>query len=277
MVSDPRRLFAGALAVAILAAALPGTVAGQSTTPSAPEGIEWTIESMDAAPVTEDIVVTLSLVDGAATGSAGCNSYFGTYELDDTSLTFPEPFGSTMMMCDEAAMAVETTYLPLLSETASWAIDDTGVLSLADIDGVVQLEYREAPLEITSSDVAALVATLDDLQAQIDDATSEVTALAAQADSIDVSGFDGRLTAVEGNVEGISSRNLRSRITALEETTAQLDQTIGRFRDRIIALEAASTAQAQQIAANEQRIANQGRRITALEEASPEPTPLPAD
>ena len=80
--------------------------------------------------------------------------------------------------------------------------------------------------------------------------------------------FDRRVTALEGNVDGISSQNLRRRITALEETTARLDRTIDRFRERIIALEATSAAQAQ-------RLDNQGQRIAALEEVSPEPTPDP--
>ena len=104
--SHRRRLFAGTLAVAMLVSALPGTAVGQSE-PSSPEGVEWVLTSIDAAPLPADVSVTLSLADGVAVGNAGCNSYFGAYELDGPALTFPEPFGSTMMMCDETAMSVE--------------------------------------------------------------------------------------------------------------------------------------------------------------------------
>ncbi len=98
------------------------------------------------------------------------------------------------------------------------------------------------PIDITATDVAALAAALADLQAQIDVASGEVTALTERADAINVNRFDRRVTALEENVDGISSPNLRRRITALEETSARLERTIDRFRERIIALETASAA-----------------------------------
>ncbi len=279
--SQHRRLFAGTLAVAMLVSALPGTAVGQSA-PSSPEGVEWVLTSMDTATLPADVSVTLSLADAVAVGNSGCNSYFGAYELDGPALTFPEPFGSTMMMCDEAAMSVEFTYLPLLSATTSWSIDAESTLSLADADGIARLTYSEMPIDITATDVATLAVALADLQAQIDVASSEVTALTERADSINVSRFDRRVTALEENVDGISSPNLRRRINALEETTARLERTIDRFRERIIALEATSASQAQRLttqserlAAHQQRLDSQGQRIAALEEASPEPTPDP--
>ena len=104
------------------------------------------------------------------------------------------------------------------------------MLSLADADGIARLSYGEMPIDITATDVATLAAALADLQAQIDVASNEVTALTERADAINVNRFDRRVTALEENVDGISSSNLRRRISALEETTARLERTIDRFR-----------------------------------------------
>jgi heat shock protein HslJ len=261
---DRRRVSAGVLAATVLAAGLPGLALSQDE-PEATlslEGVEWTLTTLASEAVPEGVEVTLFLSGGEVVGSAGCNSYFGSYELDGASLTFPTPFGATQKLCEEPAQGVEDAYLPLLAATATWAIDEQGVLSLSDAAGTAQLVYGEAPVDITASDVDALVATLADLQAQIDEATAEVAALAAATADVDVNRLDRRLDGVEGQVDelealvaGISSANLRRRITTLEETVARLDRTVDRFRDRILALEAASAA-------------HEGR-ITALEDAEP--------
>ena len=125
-----------------------------------PEGVEWTLATLAGEAVPESVTTTLFMSGGEVVGDAGCNSYFGSYELDGDALTFPTPFGSTLKMCEEEAMAVEDAYLPLLQATASWAIDEEGALSLADADGAVHLVYGEATVDVTASDVDALVATL---------------------------------------------------------------------------------------------------------------------
>jgi heat shock protein HslJ len=262
-----RQLFAGALTAGLLVSALPGLVFAQDDDAAAsPEGVEWTLTTLAGEPVPEGVETTLLLSGGEAVGNAGCNSYFGSYELDGDSLTFPDPFGVTRMFCEGPQMEVEDAYLPLLQATATWSIDDEGALSLADADGAVQLVYAEAPVDITASDVDALVATLGDLQTQIDEASAEVAALTAAAESIDVNRFDRRLNAAEQSISGleeqvgdVNSVNLRRRIVALEETVARLDRTIDRFRERIIALEDTTK--------------EQNRRLKALEDAVFVPSP----
>lgn len=263
---DTRKLMAGALGTSLLLGALPGMTFAQDDAALSPEGVEWTLTTLAGGAVPDEVEVTLFLSGGETVGDAGCNSYFGSYELDGDALTFPNPFGVTQKFCEGAPMEVEGAYLPLLQATATWSIDENGALSLADAEGTVQLVYDEAAIDITMTDVEALVSVLEELQGQIDEASAEVAALAAAAESVDVNRFNRRLNGVEESVAQLQEQvgsvnlsNLRQRIVALEETTARLDRTIDRFRERILALEESDKAQ--------------NKRIKALEEAVFVPTP----
>jgi len=264
-----QKLLACALGTSLLLGALPGmTLAQEDTSGITPEGVEWTLATLAGESVPADLEVTLFLSGGEVVGNAGCNSYFGSYELADDALTFPNPFGVTQKLCEDTIMAVEDAYLPLLQETATYALTDDGGLELADADGAVQLVYGETVVDVTMSDVDTLVATLGDLQAQIDAASAEVAAVAAETAAIPVNRFDNRMTdaesrldnqgrritAVEQRTEGLNVQGLQRRISALEETVTRLDRTIDRFRDRILALEAADGEMEERIKALEDAV-----------------------
>lgn len=81
-------------------------------------GTQWELESIDGESVLEGTSVTLSFgEDGRASGSGGCNSYGGSYSINDTSISFGQMI-STMMACEEGIMAQEMAYFQAL-ETAS--------------------------------------------------------------------------------------------------------------------------------------------------------------
>jgi heat shock protein HslJ/prefoldin subunit 5 len=269
-----QRLLAGALGTSLLLGALPGmALAQEDTSEITPEGVEWTLSALAGEAVPADSGITLFLSGGEVAGNAGCNSYFGSYELSGDSLTFPDPFGATQRLCEDEVMALEDAYLPLLQGTATFALTDEGALELADASGTVQLVYSETVVDVTMSDVDALIAALGDLQDQIDAASAEVAAVAEETASIPVNKFDKRvadverrtdnqgrrITEVERKTEGLNVQGLQRRISALEETVERLDRTIDRFRDRIIALE--------------QGAQDHEERIKALEDAVPVPSP----
>jgi heat shock protein HslJ len=270
---DTRKLMAGALAMSLLLAAGPGAALAQDDATLSPEGVEWTLATLAGGDVPAEVEVTLFLSGGETVGDAGCNSYFGSYELDGDALTFPNPFGVTQKFCEGAPMEVEGAYLPLLQATATWSIDENGALSLADADGTVQLVYDEATVDITMTDVEALVSVLEQLQGEIDEASAQVAAVAAETAAIPVNKFDKRVNAVEKSVadleaktEGLNVEGMKKRISANEKAIADLqarvdtlEKTIDRFRERILALEESDKAQ--------------NKRIKALEEAVFVPTP----
>ena len=266
MTMDTRKTLAAALAASMLLGALPGVALAQDAGDEAtPEGVEWMLDTLAGEAVPAGVEATLALSGGEVAGNAGCNSFFGSYELDGEALTFPDPLGSTLRMCDDAAMAVENAYLPLLQDTATWAIDEEGTLSLADGDGEVQLVFTEAPIDVTASGVNALLAALGDLQAQVDEATAEVEALAEETASIPVNTFDKRLTqtekdvtALEKKVGNVNSKTQKKRIDANEAAIAELqgkvadiNLTINKLRSRIQALEATAEDHEARIAALE--------------------------
>ena len=177
-----------------------------------------TIADEGATEVPDVVGVTMFLSDGEVVGNAGCNSYFSSYEIDETSLAFAVPFGATQVSCEGPAHEIEDAYLLQLQATAGWSVDEEGRLTLTDADDVPTLVYGESPVEITATDIDRLAAGLVDLQQQIDGAEAEIAALSEQAASVNVN-------------------NLRDRIKANEQAIADIDKTIGNLRDRIKTLE----------------------------------------
>ena len=111
------------------------------------EGPTWLLETyVDlAGQPTEslpDTRVTATFADGEVNGSAGCNNYFGPYQVDGSSLT-AGPLGSTMMACFlEEVVLQETAYLANLGNVAGYEIVENQ-LHLRDADGQTILIYSE--------------------------------------------------------------------------------------------------------------------------------------
>ena len=91
----------------------------------------WRLASMDGAALPAEVEITALFTPGEEAGSgqvsgvAACNNYFGGYTQDTSvepaTLTISQT-GSTMMMCDEALMAVESQYLTSLQQAQSYQI-----------------------------------------------------------------------------------------------------------------------------------------------------------
>ena len=145
-----RTLLGSLAAAALLASMATTTLAAGKETESVPiegaEGIPWQLveQAVDGAmtAVPDGVVVTLLLEDGEASGSGGCNNYFGGYTLDATSLTFG-PIGSTMMFCEGSAGEVEAAYFDNLAAVATWA-NTGGSLVLGGADGQPILTFLPA-------------------------------------------------------------------------------------------------------------------------------------
>jgi heat shock protein HslJ len=110
--------------------------------------LEGTLWQLDAYVNTEgelvnvllDTEVTAKFQAGQVTGSAGCNSYFGSYESDGSNLTLGA-IGMTEMYCaPKALMDQEGAYLAALESAASYQIAD-GKLQIANADGEAVLTF----------------------------------------------------------------------------------------------------------------------------------------
>lgn len=77
--------------------------------------------------------------DGTLSGSAGCNSYTGRYEVAGNQVKFPTAFASTRMMCaNPGVMEQEQAFLKALSASSTGHIDGKK-LELRDAGGALQI------------------------------------------------------------------------------------------------------------------------------------------
>lgn len=106
-------------------------------------------------------IVTLTMeVDERFEGSAGCNTYIGTYDdLTSTSFAIAAPVGSTKMLCDkpENVMEQELLYLENFEDgrTMEWGILDDGSLELRDSDSDVVIALYTAGLDVAADPLSA--------------------------------------------------------------------------------------------------------------------------
>lgn len=102
----------------------------------------WLVLRIGELSLPEKIQSTIYFEKDGVNGSAGCNSYFGSYTQDGQKLTFGE-LGSTMMYCEEA-MEQETAFLKALSSVARYQIEDGKLLLL---DNAGQTLITLAPIQ----------------------------------------------------------------------------------------------------------------------------------
>jgi heat shock protein HslJ len=106
------------------------------------EGTTWALadDSSLGVPV-GGVTVTARFDDGTLNGTSGCNSYSTTYEVDGSSLSIAPEIVGTLIACSDPAGAVETAYLDLLPDVASYEIDGS-TLTLANDDDEDLLVYE---------------------------------------------------------------------------------------------------------------------------------------
>ncbi len=87
-----------------------------------------------------DSTVTAEFADdGTLTGSAGCNSYNGSYEVLGDTMTIG-PIAATRMACDPEVDEQESNYLAALEDVTQFTLDRDR-LELRDDEGALQVGY----------------------------------------------------------------------------------------------------------------------------------------
>jgi heat shock protein HslJ/LysM repeat protein len=122
------------------------------------EGTLWTLVSYGdpSAPQAvlegSEITAEFDSAEGTVSGSAGCNSYFGSYEVDGETITFGL-LGSTLMAClePEGIMDQEQAYLAALASVATYHIQGDK-LEIRDADGALVLQFTAKPTEVAAGE-----------------------------------------------------------------------------------------------------------------------------
>jgi copper homeostasis protein (lipoprotein) len=103
----------------------------------------WKLTELNGNPVAtaegaKEAHLILSEPDARAHGNAGCNNYFGRFQLDDDKLAFGA-LGSTMMACAEG-MDTERAFLDALGQTTRYVIEGETLQLYAEDQLLAQFE-----------------------------------------------------------------------------------------------------------------------------------------
>jgi len=99
--------------------------------PDTSAGIEdllWSLKSLGGAELVPGSAITMDLTDGTSSGTAGCNTYSGPYEISGTSISFGL-MATTRAACPEppGLMDQENQYLAELQMVEEYHIDSDGL------------------------------------------------------------------------------------------------------------------------------------------------------
>ena len=95
-------------------------------------------------PVVGSVLTLVFGTDGTLTGTTGCNSLFGEYDIAGSAVII-EPLGTTRMACTSDQLSQqEAAYVDALGRAASWTMDATG-LSLIAEDGSTTVSLVDDP------------------------------------------------------------------------------------------------------------------------------------
>jgi heat shock protein HslJ len=93
-----------------------------------------TLYDVDFTSLQKPVTLTLN-ANQKISGFGGCNSYFGSYEMNGSEIRFTG-IGSTKMFCQET-MDVENNFFKALQEVQSFKVEDGKLLLMATDKRVV--------------------------------------------------------------------------------------------------------------------------------------------
>ena len=103
------------------------------------EGPRWVVTDVQAGSTVSTVpagaTAALTFDGGTVAVEAGCNSGSGSYTVDGDTITFG-PIATTMMLCPDDVMALETAVLAVLQGDATYAIDGDSLRLVNEPNGL---------------------------------------------------------------------------------------------------------------------------------------------
>ena len=118
-----RTATAGLMLAVVLALAACGVWGSNTGDPL--DSTSWILYAYRKTAPVPGTQITARFEEGQVTGSSGCNTYFGAYEVSGSSITIG-PVGMTEMACldPEGAMEQEREYLERLANAQTFRLTD---------------------------------------------------------------------------------------------------------------------------------------------------------
>lgn len=141
------KLATTALAAFLLALALAScggdSGSAEGTNPAALESSAWVLSDGIEVAGWEQAAPTVRFERGQLSGSSGCNTYGGKYEVNGSDLSVSEIF-STLIGCPPPAGGVEEEFMASLEDASEWQIEDRELVLSGGED---ELRFRAASPE----------------------------------------------------------------------------------------------------------------------------------
>ena len=97
------------------------------------EGPVWSLQPAGSIALPDGVTVTATFGGGTVSGSAGCNRYTASYEVDGDALTIG-PAATTQMLCEPDVMTAEEAFLTAFAGVDGFAVT-AGTLELTTTSG----------------------------------------------------------------------------------------------------------------------------------------------
>lgn len=144
--------------IVFLLIAFSGHAMGTSGGTALEEG-EWQLVEIDgeAVPLATGAKAPMIMFDAVksrASGYAGCNNFFGQYELSGNTLKLG-PVGATRRACPDAQSAIESRFLGMLENVRAWGVD-SGELTLLGESGVLLARFARPQSHGAAPDLGSI-------------------------------------------------------------------------------------------------------------------------
>jgi len=109
------------------------------------DGTSWELVSISKHRPIEGSHITISFIDGQASGSSGCNHYGGGYKVNGDRIVFDAMAMTEMACADSDLMDQEFEYLQFLGNTQRFEIRDGQLLIYWSDHEMLTFDSNPAP------------------------------------------------------------------------------------------------------------------------------------
>ena len=112
--------------IILLCITLAGVGCNSSRNMAKLNGVKWVLQTLNGEEVkltdqNSEIFIQFNEAEQRVNGRAGCNRFFGNYEMEGRKLKF-SPMGATRMACPD--LQIETAFFQMLDEVDALTIKD---------------------------------------------------------------------------------------------------------------------------------------------------------